>query len=167
MITVERTETSVPLTLSVTRGSSGVSGLTANVEIRDGSTNDSYLDFADGFFKTTGWSQKQVALTDLGGGFYSGQFDLSNTIGPPNHLVAHYITPKGVTMENILVQKTVHDLLGQSVDGTITAEDALANTNAMARGKIVRTGNDFAHRNNADDATLFTNQKSNTERTPI
>lgn len=167
MITVERTETLVPLTLSVTRGNSGVSGLTVNVEIRDGGTNNSYLDFADGAFKTVGWTQKQVTLTDLSGGFYSSQFDLSATTNPPNHLVAEYDTGRGVTTDCILVKRTVYDELGESVDGSITARDALANANAMARGKILRSGNDFAHRNNADDATLFTNQKSDTERTPI
>jgi hypothetical protein len=167
MITVERTETAVPLTLSVTRGNSGVSGLTVNVEIRNGATNNSYLDFSDGVFKTIGWVQKQLAMVDLGGGFYSQQFDLSTTVSPPNHLIAEYDSGRGVTTDCILVKRTVYDELGESVDGTITARDALANANAMARGKIIRSGNDFAHRNNADDATLFTNQKSDTERTPI
>ena len=167
MITVERTETNVPLTLAVTRGNGGVSGLTVNVVIRDGATNNSYLDFSDGVFKTVGWTQKQLPLTDLGGGFYANQFDLSLTVSPPNHLIAEYDSSRGVTSDCILVKKTVYDELGESVDGVITVRDSLANTNAMARGKIIRTSDDFAHRNDADTATLFTNRKTNTERTPI
>ena len=55
-----------------------------------------------------------------------------------------------------------------SVDGAITVKDALANANAMARGKITRIGtNQYAYRDSADGATLFTNEDNESERTPV
>ena len=56
-IKTRRTETNAPLTLSITRNGP-VLGATALVQIRDGSTVDSYLDFADDTFKTAGWTTK-------------------------------------------------------------------------------------------------------------
>jgi len=60
--------TGVPLELHVARpGSGGIGSLTPVVQIRDGTTGDSYLDFADNTFKTSGWTTKQSSLTAVPG----------------------------------------------------------------------------------------------------
>ena len=55
--------------------SGGVTGLTMTVKARDGSTTDSYLDFADGTFKTAGWTTQEAAMSDLGRGHYHASID--------------------------------------------------------------------------------------------
>lgn len=60
-------ETAYPLSLAVSdNGSGGVTGLTPTLEIRDGSTAGSYLDFNDNTFKTSAWTTKTANLTEIG-----------------------------------------------------------------------------------------------------
>ena len=57
----------VPLFLSVSRtGTGGVAGLSPTVELRR-SSDGFYLDFNDDTFKSSGWTTRKAALTDLGG----------------------------------------------------------------------------------------------------
>ena len=59
-------------------------------------------------------------------------------------------------------------MLTDVVDGSITVGTALARANAMASGKIVKSGgNQYAYRNNTDSATLFTLEDNDSERTPL
>lgn len=69
-ITARRTQTA-PLSLAVSNESGPVTGLTATVAVRRGETSNSYLDFADLAFKTAGWTTKNQALAEVGGGVYA------------------------------------------------------------------------------------------------
>lgn len=61
-----------PLEATLVRGDgAGQTGQTVVVEIRDVTTTNSYLDFADLTFKTAGWTTKAATLTEVGGGHYS------------------------------------------------------------------------------------------------
>lgn len=96
-ITTERTASGVDLTLT---DPAATAGLTAVVAIRDGDDPTSYLDFSDDTFKTSGWTTKQAAMTDLGGGHYNVALDLSAMTNLPattDQLVAEYATSGAVT----------------------------------------------------------------------
>ena len=68
---------SVPLFLTISRSSTGgIPGLSPTVEVRR-TSDGSYLDFADSTFKVAGWTTKQGALVDLGGGCYQRTLDLA------------------------------------------------------------------------------------------
>ncbi len=62
-ILVDRAETEMPISLYVNYGGP-LTGATIAVAIRDGDTDDSYLDFNDDTFKTLGWTMRQAALTE-------------------------------------------------------------------------------------------------------
>ncbi len=94
-ILASRKDTNIPLTLSAGNSAGGVTGLTVVVEIRDGGTNNSFLDFDDDTFKTSGWTTKSVALADIGGGFYAlaGGLDaaaIGNLPAATDHLIAQF-----------------------------------------------------------------------------
>lgn len=62
---IEATETALPLTYTVGNATGGVTGLTTLAAIRQGTTVDTWLDFADNTFKTTPWTTRQAALTEV------------------------------------------------------------------------------------------------------
>jgi hypothetical protein len=65
-ISAEASDSAVPLNLTVNFGTSGgVAGLTAVVALRDGATTDSYLDFSDNTFKTSGWVTRQTPAAEV------------------------------------------------------------------------------------------------------
>lgn len=77
---VERTETELPINLTVSQtGVGGVTGLSAFYSVRDAATLDSFLDFADGLFKTAGHTTLELPLSEVGLGRYTrvGGLDLS------------------------------------------------------------------------------------------
>lgn len=53
-----------PLELIVSDADGGVAGLTCAVAIRDAHTAQSYLDWSDGTFKTSGWMERTRALSE-------------------------------------------------------------------------------------------------------
>jgi hypothetical protein len=117
-IQAERTDTNVPVALVVTKNGGGISGLTVVVQIRDASTIDSYLDFDDDTFQTSGWTTKQASLADLGDGFYalSGGLDVdvfTNLPASSHHLLVEFIVTgsvKGSALDHILLRRDVYDL---------------------------------------------------------
>lgn len=104
-ILVERDEADVPLELLHPAGTTGLSPVVA---IRDGDTNNSWLDFNDNTFKTVGWTTRQAALTEISAtnapGKYVLQLDLSAvTIPAGTHfLVAEYDSGAGEFAQDIL-----------------------------------------------------------------
>lgn len=93
---VERTETEVELIAVVNKNSGPVTGATVVVAIRDGETANSWLDFADGVFKTSGWTTRQASVAEvsssLAPGIYRRELDLTAITLPSasDHLVAEY-----------------------------------------------------------------------------
>lgn len=68
---VDKSETSLPLTLTVEKvGIGGITGLAPTVAVRNASTTNSYLDFGDNTFKTMGWIQKYATMVELERGHY-------------------------------------------------------------------------------------------------
>lgn len=133
-IETERAETALPLTLAVTRSfSGGVSGLTAVLQIRDATTSTSYLDFADLTFKTSGWTTKQAALTDIGDGLYilTGGLNLSaisNLPSTTHYLSAEYIVTgsvRGTVKDSILLRRDVYDLALALLQRSISDAESL------------------------------------------
>lgn len=70
------TDTLFPLDIAVD-SSGGVTGLAITVALRDPDDSTSYLDFADGTFKTGGWTTQYQSLDEYGGGFYGTNLDIS------------------------------------------------------------------------------------------
>jgi len=78
MIIAERTDTAVPLTLTLDQeGVGGVVGKAPTVALRDATTLDSYMDWADYQFKTGGWTNKYGSMDEIERGHYTRIFNLS------------------------------------------------------------------------------------------
>lgn len=97
-----------PLTLVVNGVSGGVTGLSPVVAIRDALTVDSYLDFADLMFKTSGWTTRQAALAEVGEGRYAvagGADPFLWTPQPavPSYFVVEYTVPSTAVADDLVV----------------------------------------------------------------
>lgn len=97
MLTVAR-DGVLPLELLVTSGGAGQTGLSPVVAVRDAGTDGSYLDFADGAFKVSGWTTRQAALTEISAanapGMYVRRVDLTTvTLPAGEHLAIEYSAP--------------------------------------------------------------------------
>ncbi len=69
----------VPLELTIEQeGVGGVVGKSPTVRLRDATTLDSYLDWDDSTFKTSGWVQQDAVLPEVGQGHYSLDLDLED-----------------------------------------------------------------------------------------
>lgn len=116
-ITAERTSTDLPLELLVARGG-GTTGLTCVVALRDGATDGDYLDFADGTFKSAGWTTRQSAMVEISAtnapGKYVLRVDLSSLTIPAatDYLVAEYAVSGTVTA----VAQDVVELVASAYD---------------------------------------------------
>jgi len=94
---IEEDDTEIPLDISVDKDG-GIVGLTVEVTIRDGGTTNSFLDFNDMIFKTSGWVSQTVTLTGIGGGSYVGAIDITAIQGlTSRHLVVNYSIAGAVT----------------------------------------------------------------------
>ena len=96
-IQVDKALTSVPLFLTIEReGVGGVTGQSPTVALRDATTLNRYLDFADDTFKTSGWTTKYAALDEIERGHYQKAIDPSALpIEPLDVLVAEYHVDDG------------------------------------------------------------------------
>jgi hypothetical protein len=102
MLFAQRTDPSYSLVLAVSDGASGgVTGLSPTVRVRNGATADSYLDFDDMTFKSSGWVQQDATLIEIGGGHY--EYDLA---------IIDIVDVAGV--ESIVAEFHVADRLDQS-----------------------------------------------------
>lgn len=158
MIRARRTEVEVPLTLSITRSNGPVIGATAVVAVRDGNTNDSYLDFADATFKTAGWTTRQAALADIGGGFYAltGGLDvaaITNLPAATEILLAEFevtapANALGVSVDEILIDGFVDDIEPDIdailIDTGTTIPGLIAALNDLAQSDILSDATPFA-----------------------
>lgn len=80
-----------PLSLLITEDGAGVDTLAPTVALRDTATG-AYFDFADGVFKTAGWSLRNAPMSDLGRGHYERALALATTpaLAPGMLLVAEF-----------------------------------------------------------------------------
>lgn len=94
---VSAPDMSVPLDLTISQeGVGGVTGQDAFVRVRDGSTTNSFLDWADNTFKTVGWTEQFRLMSEVGRGHYTTELDLS-AIGAivGNAFIAEYTVDDG------------------------------------------------------------------------
>ncbi len=77
MILLEKSAAAAPLSLTVVLDGAGITGLLPTVALRDAETTSSYLDFADGIFKTAGWTLKTAPMTEIGGGLYQRSLNVA------------------------------------------------------------------------------------------
>jgi hypothetical protein len=96
-VQVDKAVTSLPLFLTVNRaGAGGITGLSPTVALRDASTLNSYLDFNDGIFKTSGWTTKYAALSEVERGHYQRSLDVSAlSVNVFDVLIAEYHVDNG------------------------------------------------------------------------
>ncbi len=92
MNVIEKSAAAAPLTLTVVLDGAGVVGLTPTVALRNAATLNSYLDFADGAFKTSGWGLQNAPMTEIGTGHYQRSLDVAATASliPGMLLAAEY-----------------------------------------------------------------------------
>jgi len=96
-ITVEKQVTAFPLSLNLQQeGVGGISGKQPTVQVRQGSTLNSYLDFADNAFKTAGWTTKTVPMSEVGDGNYQRPLNIALlSVQKGDVLVAEYHVDDG------------------------------------------------------------------------
>lgn len=113
----EKTATAAPLDLTITKNGVGLTGLVPTVRLRDASTTTSYLDFADGTFKSSGWTLRDAPLGEIGRGHYQRTIDVATTSGvlPGMALAAEYHVDDGAGLvgddgETIFIARAQADL---------------------------------------------------------
>lgn len=78
LLVYEKTDTAASLDLTIDQeGVGGVTGKSPTVAIREASTVDSYLDFSDSTFKTSGWVTKYTIMSEVERGHYTRNINLS------------------------------------------------------------------------------------------
>jgi hypothetical protein len=127
-IEAELTDTNVPVKLVVTGSAGGIAGLTVGLEVLDGETQDSYLDFADGIFKTIGWTTKSVNVTDVGGGRYSlnSGLNVAAMVSPSHKLVLEYNvsgSKNTIASEELLIRESTYQAKVGLFDDNIGVAD--------------------------------------------
>ena len=96
-ITVEKQITAFPLSLNLQQeGVGGISGKAPVVQLRQGHTLNSYLDFSDNVFKTTGWTTKTAPLSEVGDGNYQRPLNIASlAVAKDDVLVAEFHVDDG------------------------------------------------------------------------
>lgn len=116
---VEVNVTQWPLDLTINKlGVGGVTGLTPTVAVRNAATINSYLDWSDYVFKTSGWVQQFLTLTEVGHGYYRALLNVALTDMPVGTVFSVEYTNTGVgiagntaeTLEIVQVQEEVNFL---------------------------------------------------------
>ncbi len=181
-IKTARAEANLPLNLFLSDSTGPVAGATVVVAIRDGATTNSYLDFADGLFKTTGWTTRQAALTGTIAGVYplAGGLDVSaigNLPASTTKLLAEYeitnpAAVRGIASDTILIEEiapTAAQVNAEMVDvmavdthpeitsipGAVSSfRDRQGLIFAKVRNKLIQDGDAQTLRNDADTADI-------------
>lgn len=115
VLTVEAANVA-PLGLSLSRHDvGGVTGLSPTVRVRDMLTPGSYLDWNDNTFKTSGWTTLNATMTDVGGGHYQRDLDLSAVNAVDGNVysaeyVASYLGSSGADADTVFVVEQATDL---------------------------------------------------------
>lgn len=122
--------TAFPFELLIVKESvGGLAGLSPTVALRDGANPTSYLDWADGVFKTVGWTLQNKPLADRANGTYGFLFDLTS------------ITPALVSGQALVAEYSVNNgagILGMDVDVllTLSVDQDLALLRKLAANRL-------------------------------
>jgi hypothetical protein len=93
---VEVTNDAVPMVVTLIKDGA-LTGASPTVALRDGATTNSYLDWSDFTFKTSGWTEQFAPLGEIGNGQYQYVLDLTAVLGltAGRALVAEYAVVDG------------------------------------------------------------------------
>lgn len=112
-IPADTSATSVPLNLTISGTTGGITGLVPTVAVRDASTLNSYLDWDDNTFKTSGWTTKNAVMSEIGGGHYQrslSMVDISAVAG--SYFTAEYKVDDGGSIkgadEDVIYVTSLH-----------------------------------------------------------
>lgn len=141
----ESSDTSIPLNLTLEReGVGGITGKSPTVALRDGSTASSYFDWADGLFKTSGWTTKNAVMVEVGNGHYTRILNaaVAGTIVPGLVLVAEFHVNDGGAVigddhDTIRIVASIDDIPGDisgggGTGGVIVVDGEVFNFNEWA-----------------------------------
>lgn len=128
LIIAESTDTQVALALVIDQeGVGGVTGLSPTVAIRESTTTDSYFDFNDSTFKTSGWTTKYQAMVDVERGHYSFVLNLP-TLTPAlgeTYILEYHVDDGGSIVgddsDKLLVVASIADIPGDVWDEATSA----------------------------------------------
>lgn len=82
MLIYEKSNTQAPFNLTIDQeGVGGVTGKVPTIAFRRATTLNSYLDWSDLSFKTSGWTTKYATMTEVERGHYTSFVDLSTIAG--------------------------------------------------------------------------------------
>lgn len=123
MLIFEKEQTEAPFVLTIDQeGVGGLTGLSPTIAFRDATTLNSYLDFDDFTFKTTGIITQYVQLDEVGRGHYTYSLDPSSISGISigTTLVAEYrLNESGLiadTHETALFVESITDIPTATTD---------------------------------------------------
>jgi len=140
LIIAEISDTTASLDLSVDReGVGGVTGLTPTVAVRNANTANSYLDFSDSAFKTSGWTTKYQSMTEVERGHYRLTLDIDSlTVSAGDNFIVEYrVNESGIisdAQDRLIVVNSLYDIAGDVWD-----EATIAHTSAGTFGTEVIT----------------------------
>ncbi len=141
-----------PLQFAVNGFSGGITGLSPVVAIRDALTVGSYIDVADLTFKTSGWTTRQAAMTEVGGGRYflvGGADPFLWTPRPdvPAYFVAEYEAPALAIADDLIV--VTASLPGEEFETTL--DETGADTLGWQEVQTSQSGREIRRLNLYDD----------------
>lgn len=118
MLIYEKSRTQAPFNLTLDQeGAGGLTGKTPTLAFRDATTTDSYLDWGDSTFKTSGWAIKYLPMTEVERGHYTSLISLSAIAGivVGSVISAEYHVDdggavKGEDQETLLVVETIDEI---------------------------------------------------------
>jgi len=141
MIKARIGDTTVGLIVVVTKNGVPQTGETVLVRIAEADTSDSYLDFNDDTFKTSGWTTKTVTMTEDASetGTYKYVWDSSSAVSAEARLSVEYEITSGSNRSKDSEILIIHDealeatsqLIKTAVDEINLETDASAIANAV------------------------------------
>jgi len=119
VLIVDKSSTSVPLDLTIEQEAvGGVTGKSPTVALRDATTLNSYLDWADNTFKLVGWTLKNAPLTEVEDGHYQRSLNLAilspaadaGSVYAAQYHVDDGADVKGVALDIVIAEEQNTDL---------------------------------------------------------
>lgn len=134
MLLASLTDTALALVLTITDGGAGVTGAAPTVRLREGDSLNSYLDFFDNTFKTSGWTTQDRVLDEVGDGHYQDTLDVSaiTSLADGDSVIAEFrnASPDLDVSEVIILENVVR------VGMTLTVNSSGGVTGLTATAKI-------------------------------
>lgn len=130
-----RRDGDLPLSITINDSNGAVTGATVTVEVRDDTTDDSYIDFDDHQFQDDGlWVTKTISLPEIEAGLYATTpYDLSQLTNLPADtyvLALEYQITIGSDLFTPVEKVTISDIISTSAASATLIKDAVWNATA-------------------------------------